>query len=444
MDAPALTILDSLQQSRQALLHHAFSLFSAPSRPKTVQKIIQPPHTLRHFQTATVTIGPHSFADTKLFLAEWNTAAGAAVPPPPPPVAQPAPAPASTGITPALIKRLNAASLTDPALAALLRRAANGEATPQELTGLARHIEELRKEEDAANPPAPIASTSQPPASAGPIAHPALVIEFAESAGDRFIIPDHYVVTPLPLHPAHAAHPPTPSTLTCNALLSFFIFPPDRSKGKQPAGAAPPTANPVPVDLIVEQCTEQHRECLFKASRVSRPRDERVEMWWRQMINAVPARVHVIYQPPRLPTPPPDPSFPGSAALSRTGSELAPTSTIPAKRGGTPASGPAKKKAPARKKAAPRPSARSKASSVALSTTGTAEPSPSPGPSSVAGSPAPSERGGGTRKRPPAKRRATGGGRASGRGKTKDDDDEGVEGSVEPGVKVEGVDVEMS
>ncbi|GAA5942062.1 hypothetical protein JCM1841_005915, partial [Sporobolomyces salmonicolor] len=348
MDALALTILDSLQQSRQSLLHHAFSLFSVPSRPKAAQKIIQPPHKLRHFQTATVTIGPHSFTDTKLFLAEWSTAAGAAAPPPP--VAQPAPAPASTGITPALIKRLNAASLTDPALAALLRRAANGEATPQELSGLARHIEELRKEEDAANAPAPVASTSLPPASAGAIAHPALVIEFSESAGKRFIIPDHYVFTALPLHPTHAAHTPTPSTPTCNALLSFFIFPPDRSKGKQPAGSAPTANPPVPVDLIVEQCTEQHRECLVKASRVSRPRDERVETWWRQMINAVPPRVHVVHHPPRLPTPPPDPSVPGSAALSRTGSELPPTSTIPAKRGGTPAGGPAKKKAPARKK----------------------------------------------------------------------------------------------
>jgi len=305
MDPPPLSILESLNSSRQNILHGALPPFSTPSLPH----LQHPPHVLSHFATTNVTIGPHSFSNTKFYLVEWTT-------PHQPPQPQSAPAPVSSSapprpvsppkpksdaaITPSLIQRLNAASLTDPALAALLRRAANGQATPDELGGLSKKIEELRKEEELENNPPPAEPTPPPlppvPLPEEPVAnlpplipHPALLIEFSQSSHTRFLIPDHYLCVTL----TPRAAPSAPIT-TFALLLSFFVFPPDRSiKGKEheyvnAEGMLPPPP-PVPVDMIVEGVTEEQRDQFVKASRLGRPRDTGLENWWKNTVRLIAA-----------------------------------------------------------------------------------------------------------------------------------------------------------
>ncbi|BGP39108.1 hypothetical protein JCM10450v2_003061 [Rhodotorula kratochvilovae] len=391
---PTLSLIDSLHQSRQTLLFDTFAIFKSPSRPRT-GTISESPHTLKHIATATVAIGPHSFPETQLFLCEW-TQPGAVPTQPKPPTLNPG------AITPALIARLNAASQTDPALAQILQKAASGQATPDELSGLARYIDVMRQEEEGAAAPAAAAA---PPAPAAPASsgaqmptHPSLVLEFRElSGGEQFILPAHYIFSPL------HSHVPAPNGAQ-DVLLSFFVFPAERAstpsayKGKQRAAAvgADPHA-PVPVDMIVQGCGEYARECMFRAARNGRQKDEKVELWWRQMINAVPPRTHILFVPPPAPsaregTPPADAALPASAALSRTASQHAGTPAAAAaasqKRGGTPKEAPAaKKQKTAPKRKASRPStARSKSGSAAAFA---GSPTASPGPSSLAGSPAP-------------------------------------------------------
>ena len=153
-----MSLIDSLYQSRQTLLYDTFAIFKSPSRPRLEGGTISDsPHTLHHIATANICIGPHSFPETQLFLCEWaqpassGSGVGARV-------GQQPGAPESTlnpaAITPALIARLNAASQTDAALAAILQKAASGQATPDELSALARYIDELRKEEQGPPPPA--------------------------------------------------------------------------------------------------------------------------------------------------------------------------------------------------------------------------------------------------------------------------------------------------
>ncbi|GAA6004940.1 hypothetical protein JCM11491_002284 [Sporobolomyces phaffii] len=335
MDPPPLSILDSLHSSRQNILHAALPPFSSPSLPH----LTHPPHRIAHFATTNVTVGPHSFPNTNFYLVEWTTTGPAAAPAPSPPRRSASP-PKSSGaaITPSLIQRLNAASLTDPALATLLRRAATGQATPDELGGLSKKIEELRKEEEAEqNPPPPQAEPQPAPDSAvagggGPVPHPALVIEFAESAPSRFLVPDHFLCVTLTPRSA----PSVPIT-TVALLLSFFVFPPDRAiRGREreilaTEGALPPPP-PVPVDMIIEGVREGERDKFMRASRLGRTRDTGLENWWKNTIASVPSRVHVVHQPrPKLP------QLPDAPALSRTNSEVA---GVPMKRGasGTPMS----------------------------------------------------------------------------------------------------------
>ncbi|GAA5975255.1 hypothetical protein JCM5350_000209 [Sporobolomyces pararoseus] len=346
IEPPPLSILDSLHSSRQNLLHVALPPFSSPSLPQ----LQHPPHQIHHFATTNVTIGPHSFTGTKFFLVEWTTPTQ---PPPPRQAAPPPPASAfppqrsasppkasSEAITPSLIQRLNAASLTDPALANLLRRAATGQASPEELGGLSKKIEELRKEEEAEQnpPPAPPTAAETVPVESqgggGSIPHPALVIEFAESAPNRFLIPDHFLCVVLTPRSASS----TPMT-TVALLLSFFVFPPDRAvRGREheliaTEGGIPPPP-PVPIDMIIEGVREDEKDKFMRASRLGRPRDTGLENWWKNTIASVPSRVHVVHQQPK----PKLPQLPDAASLSRTGSEGG--ATVPMKRGasGTPMS----------------------------------------------------------------------------------------------------------
>jgi len=393
-----LSLIDSLYQSRQTLLFDTFAIFRSPSRPRT-GTISEQPHSLEHIATANLAIGPHSFPDTRLYLCEWAQSASAAPPAPPAPTLNPA------AITPALIARLNAASQTDLALAAILQKAASGQASPDELSGLARYIDEMRQEEEGAPPPpAPPAPAPAPADSTGaPLpTHPSLVLEFRElSGGEQFILPAHYIYSPL------HSHVPQPLGAQ-DVLLSFFVFPSERAstpsmfkRGRYRAGAAGAPGQaleaggidqdaPVPVDMIVQGCGEYARDCMFRAARNGRKKDDQVEMWWRQMvrpprssppplslscsrssahadlprpqISSVPSRTHVLFVPPPLPSArdatPPDGALdsaaahghPASAALSRTASQLGPGTPGSAsasaggaagqKRGGTPKEGP--------------------------------------------------------------------------------------------------------
>jgi len=299
MEPPPLSILDSLHSSRQNLLHAALPPFSSPSLPQ----LHHPPHRITHFATTNVTIGPHSFSGTRFYLVEWTTPIPqpsstpappvAASPPPPPPRSASPPKASPAAITPSLIQRLNAASLTDPALATLLRRAATGQASPEELGNLSKKIEELRKEEEMEQnppPPPPAAEVPQPTApgggSAAPVyPHPALVIEFAESSPNRFLLPDHYLCVTLTPRSA-----PSVQQTTVALLLSFFVFPPDRSvRGREheflaSEGGIPPPP-PVPVDMIIEGVRDDEREKFMKASRLGRPRDNGLENWWKNTVS---------------------------------------------------------------------------------------------------------------------------------------------------------------
>lgn len=289
---PALSIVDSLHQSRQTLLRDTFTLFRSATGRAQSPSPSQTPHSLKHFATSTVSVGPHAFFETKLYLCDWSPSSSST-----PTMQQATLNPAA--ITPALIARLNAASQTDPALADILRKAASGQATSDELSGLARLIEQLRREDEAAtaaaaaaaaNPsalgsaPAAGHSTGSPPVPA----HPSLVIEFHEVPGEQYLIPAHYLYTALPPPPGMPAIPGRQ-----DVLLSFFIFPTERfpphsAKGKHRAMYQPMTdfEAPVPVDVVVEHCTDYARDCLFRASRNGRPKESKLEDWWRQMVRS--------------------------------------------------------------------------------------------------------------------------------------------------------------
>ncbi|KAL7338541.1 hypothetical protein BJY59DRAFT_701175 [Rhodotorula toruloides] len=281
---PALSIVDSLHQSRQTLLRDTFTLFRSATGRAQSPSPSQTPHSLKHFATSTVSVGPHAFFETKLYLCDWSPSSAST-----PTMQQATLNPAA--ITPALIARLNAASQTDPALADILRKAASGQASSDELSGLARLIEQLRQEDEAATaaaaaPAQPAAGNSNgsPPAPA----HPSLVVEFHEVPGEQYLIPAHYLYTALPPPPGMPAIPGRQ-----DVLLSFFIFPAERfpphsAKGKHRAMYQPVTdfEAPVPVDVVVEHCTDYARDCLFRASRNGRPKDSKLEDWWRQMVRS--------------------------------------------------------------------------------------------------------------------------------------------------------------
>ncbi|GAA5823653.1 hypothetical protein JCM11251_000713 [Rhodosporidiobolus azoricus] len=433
-----LSIVDSLYESRRTLLHEAFTPFSASSAP---------PHHLRSLGQTTLSVGPHYFPSTSVFLAEWTSPSSSSSS-----SSAAAPAAAPSGeITPALIAKLNAASQSDPALAEIMRKAATNQASPDELSHLARYIETLREGSEDGGGKAAGGGASDPPS---------IVFEFNEKPGARFVLPAHVLYTPLAPgmvpYPFPPSPPSSPSTSDASApkqgqadvLLSLFLFPSTvpslvaRHKSRlrtfstsaavaadlaAAAGVVPPSA-PVPVDVVVHKADQALREGLWRAARNSRPKEQEVEGWWKQMIAAVPVRTHVLHVPPPVVAADSSAALAGpdaslSTGVSRTASEVpvASGSGLGSKRGGTPVvAPPAKKSKPApKKKAAARPSAsraRSKASASAslAGTPAAASPSAplaaaspslagSPGPCSLAGSPAPeSVVGAGGKKKPAA------------------------------------------
>lgn len=302
-----LSVDAALAQSRHTVLFDTLPLFSTKSRSKAAPQVVQPPHTLNPLSTSTVVIGPHSFT-AKVFVAEWAAKKKKPIPPPPPPpppVPTAPPTPSSAAITPALIMRLNAASAADPVLANLLRKAASGGASNIELGGLARYIEGLRREEELQNPslprplppPLPVASTSTPPPPPvvpeepdEPPPPPSIVVQFNESPTQQFSLPSHFIFALLPPdYPLTSPRPPNANSRRQSILLSFFVFPPDRvgaGKGKKKEGEVePPGTVPVPVDMVIEDCTEAMRDAVWKSSRSSRPKDEQVEAWYKRMVS---------------------------------------------------------------------------------------------------------------------------------------------------------------
>ena len=222
-----------------------------------------------------------------LFVADWGETSSrrrgkAAAPPSTAPSSPGKLAGAAGAITPALIQRLNAASTKDTHLATVLRKAASGQANPQELAYLAKYIKSVEKEDadKKAAEAGPVASTSQQQdAAEEPAGPPALVIEFQESAGQRFTLPSHYTYTELHATPAAKKV----KAVTSDVLLSFFLFP--TSKGKEKEGYFADGAVPVPVDVIVEQCTEDVKDALLRCSRTGRARESSVESWWKRMVS---------------------------------------------------------------------------------------------------------------------------------------------------------------
>ncbi|GAA5896727.1 hypothetical protein JCM6882_005021 [Rhodosporidiobolus microsporus] len=397
LSSAPLSIADSLHASRRTLLHDAFPPFPSST-----------PHHLRPLGSATVSIGPHFFPSTSLFLAEWtgpSTSSSA-------PAAGGAHEAAGEGtITPALIARLNAASQSDPALAEIMRKAATNQAAPEELSHLARYIETLR--ESAGEGEGAGAKAE------GALEHPSVVLQFKENEGQKFVLPAHVLYTPLAAGTVSLPFPPSPpsspsASTSANpaqaqgpggaeqdVLLSLFLFPSSVPSLVQrhahrvrafPAPAAAdlaaaagvvPLSAPVPVDVVVHRAGQGVREGLWRAARNARGREEKVEGWWKQMVAATPPRTHVLHIPPpplasssslpfsstALPPGGGGADTPLSSGLSRTASEapvlgavVASGSGLGSKRGGTPsvaAGGPPakKQKAAPKKKAAPRPSA---------------------------------------------------------------------------------------
>mgnify|MGYP006899217258 CR=1 FL=1 len=297
-----LSIVDSLYQSRETLLHHTFTPFvSLAHAPHSLVQLTSP-----RGPGCTVSIGPHAFLSTHIYLCDWNpSGAGTGPTPPPPPAAAPSPAPLSTSaITPSLVARLNEASQEDRKLAETLRKAANGQASADELAGLATFIEHLRRQEEAeaANPPLPaggsgappsvvldFAETRYPPAAAA-AATPSLSRK-APAVDRRVVLPAHFVLTPLPPRNQNPMQP----ALFHDVLLSLFIFPseltpPQSARGKQRLQAAPEADlnAPVPVDIVVEGCDQRMLDGLWRAARNGRPRDDQLERWARQMVSRSP------------------------------------------------------------------------------------------------------------------------------------------------------------
>ncbi|BGP15234.1 hypothetical protein JCM10213v2_003194 [Rhodosporidiobolus nylandii] len=425
----SLSIHDSLHASRHSLTHSAFPALPSPAAA---------PHTLTPLGTLTLSIGPHFFRRVALFLCLWSSSAAAA-----PTGGEGAAEGVAGEISPALIAQLNAAAATDPSLGDVLRKAASGQAHPQELAHLGGYIERLKGSSTAEGARPAVDSTT-----------PSVVLEFVEeNPGKRWVLPQNLLYTPL-----------APGGTEQSILLSFFLLPSaspsllsryqqrlkasdhDATTASALLGLAPPSA-PVPVDLVVHAAGEEVRQGLWRAARNSRKvRDAGLEREWGEMIAATPPRVSVLYVPP-APTPTAAAAAEAAPELSRTASEQPSASGSGAgtKRGGTPLQGgpPAKKgKAAPKKKAAPRPRARSSLSAAASLPPGTpmlsGSPAPSsaagagsPGPASLAGSPAPEAsaaakgKGG---KRAPAKKKAPaaakkGGAKGKGKGKAKQEED---------------------
>lgn len=296
-----LDLATALAQSRHVILHNLVPLFSSPSRPCPRQ----PKHTGKLITNTTITIGPHSFARTKLFLIQFD-------PNPEPdsptlsPHSSPVP-PSPKRFTPTLIARLNALAAQDDRVQSLISRATDGEADQAEVVELGQVIDRLKREEtEQAHQDHPVASTSrthgtrgkaqreptpEPEAELAPRVppYPAVLIEFAEAAGERYLLPSHYSYTLLP------DGDQSPSDVR-DVRLECFVRagqagtsvlddqrPFGKGKGREVEGEL------VPVMIEVADCSDKARQALLDASRTGRNNDRHGTAAWETYVSILGA-----------------------------------------------------------------------------------------------------------------------------------------------------------
>lgn len=264
-----MTLLEALQHSRRAILHDLLPVFSSEQgRPATpTQK--QP---LSEICTTTTAIGPHTF-NTKLYASgakRTKLSAGPAT------VGE-----GTAALTPAMIARLTTASAADPALATILRKVATGKASTKELAQLSKQVERLRKQDEADDndaEPTPSTSTSWPTATTADDSKadpPLIVLEFDEVPGQLYRLPTHSTHTVLPSAKSAQAKVKAVITDGFEVLLSFFVF---------------SDAIPVPVDLVVRNCTVEISAELLRCTRTGRVKDSKLEKWWKETVRCLRTR----------------------------------------------------------------------------------------------------------------------------------------------------------
>ncbi|KAH9950882.1 hypothetical protein B0H21DRAFT_406627 [Amylocystis lapponica] len=216
-------VLQSLRQSRNKWIFSTFPKFSAKARGGKPAEVVPPPHSVKAHGRYDMKIACHTFPNTAFYEVHYISQLPLAFQPPGYIVpAQSAyvgatmstQSPASSAstieqqnmasipvsdpahVTPGLILQVNAASLSNPTLANLLRLAATGSATPDQLQTLALLIQSL-----GAMQPANVADPPHNPTPPIPQFGPSpsvkefdMVIEFQERPSDRWIIPRGPVV----------------------------------------------------------------------------------------------------------------------------------------------------------------------------------------------------------------------------------------------------------
>ncbi|KAF9056603.1 hypothetical protein BJ165DRAFT_1434817 [Panaeolus papilionaceus] len=228
-------LIQSLKQSREHWLLHAFPKFSTKTRSNKggVSEITPPPHTIQARGTCDLDIGPHIFPDTSFYEVHylhpqpqpqyapvtttsavtrnpyWHTTTPyqthvpTASPAPPTPrepdnVSTPliSSLTSVTTITPSLISQVNSAASTNPTLSNLLQLAASGRATPDQLKTLGLLIQSLASLDQGQTavtqiqPQPPVPSPSLPaPAPVPPVKEFDIVLEFKESPNERWTFP---------------------------------------------------------------------------------------------------------------------------------------------------------------------------------------------------------------------------------------------------------------
>lgn len=235
-------VLASLERSRHNILHKVLPVFTSTKNP------IPPPaqHTLTSLSTAvTLSIGPHTFT-CELFLVIWAPETRTLLPPP-----------VQDDITPLLIQQLNDTAAQDPVLAGVLSRAKTGQATTDELQGLASYVDAMRQHHIKANPPLPsvgepIQYEFQAPQS--------IIIEFQDSLGERFIIPAHFRFEEGPAK---------------EIIISFFIPIETRT-----------ASGPAPCTIVFYDVVDETRAEIHKASRTSREIEPQLEDWWKSSVSS--------------------------------------------------------------------------------------------------------------------------------------------------------------
>jgi hypothetical protein len=224
--APSGILANALQRSRKKFLTGVFERFSATSKALQ-QQIRQDPHKLTDLGQCTVTVGPHIYTGTKLFLATF-TSSGTSKPPPDAPVPL---------LTPPLLARLNAEAARDPVLGGIWAKVSQRTATPHETTAFNRYLIALGH---AMTP--------------GPPKRPAIVFEFRENPIIRWLLPSEYTLTRQP---------------NGSAMVSFVASAPEPAVRPVPGRPRPPPPQPVTylIEMTFSDLSPMMLEALEKASK---------------------------------------------------------------------------------------------------------------------------------------------------------------------------------